>query len=282
MKTILAVALIAAVLCSTHLQVESDEDNSIPINLYPVRLAWVNKCSYWYGDNIAKAWGVPGFAPDHIYNYIVLTFWSCSDRHMDMVMMWANARQWFGDASSFGSTTEEIQKNLKNIYNKHGMRILVSAFGDSEKPTTAGYDPVDCGHKLGKFVVDNNLDGADFDWEDHTAMEAGKGEDWLIKMTQAYREISSDTIVTHSPEAPYFKADLYKNHAYVTVHKAVGNLINFYNVQFYNQEASRYDTFDTLFIKDNGPVFAGTAFQEIVTNAKVPARQLVVGKPASI
>jgi len=130
-------------------------------------------------------------------------------------------------------------------------------------------------------VVDNNLDGADLDWEDNAAMEAGTGEDWLIKMTNAYREISPTSILTHSPQAPYFKSDFYKNHAYVTIHKAVGSKINFYNVQFYNQAASRYDTYDTLFIADNGPVFNGTAFKQIVQLAKIPARQLVVGKPAS-
>jgi len=108
-----------------------EEDNRALKNNYPVRLAWVNRGIYLYGDNIAKDWGVPGFAPDHIYNYIVLTFWSCTDRHKDMVIMWANAGQWFGDHSSFGKTTDEIQKNLRQTYNKHNMKILVSAFGDS-------------------------------------------------------------------------------------------------------------------------------------------------------
>lgn len=280
MKVVLGLLLVAAALCG---QLQEEEDNAALKNNYPIRLAWVNRCSYWYGDNIAKAWGVPGFAPDHIYNTIVLTFWSCSDRHMDMVLMWQNAGQWFGDQSSFGKTTDEIQKNLRKTYNKHGIKILVSAFGDSEWPTTGGKDPVECGTKLGKFVVDNNLDGADNDWEDNAAMEAGKGEEWNIAFTKAYRAVApaKSYILTHSPQAPYFKADFYKNHAYVTVHKAVGSMINWYNVQFYNQAASRYDTYETLFIADNGPVFNGTAFKQIVELAKVPARQLVVGKPAS-
>jgi len=85
--------------------------------------------------------------------------------------------------------------------------------------------------------------------------------------------------LTHSPQAPYFKSEFYKNHAYVTVHKQVGSKINFYNVQFYNQAASRYDTYESLFVADNGPVFNGTAWSQIVKLAKVPARMLVVGKP---
>jgi hypothetical protein len=30
-------------------------------------------------------------------------------------------------------------------------------------------------------VNENNLDGVDIDYEDEKAMDAGKGEDWLIK-----------------------------------------------------------------------------------------------------
>jgi len=36
-------------------------------------------------------------------------------------------------------------------------------------------DATTCGHKLGQFVLDNNLDGADADWEDNGALEAGTG-----------------------------------------------------------------------------------------------------------
>jgi len=32
-----------------------------------------------------------------------------------------------------------------------------------------------CGTKLGNFVLNNNLDGADIDWEDNSAMENGIG-----------------------------------------------------------------------------------------------------------
>jgi len=34
----------------------------------------------------------------------------------------------------------------------------------------------------------------------------------------------------------------------MTVNNKVGNLIDFYNVQFYNQGNNAYDTYDTLFI----------------------------------
>ena len=93
-------------------------------------------------------------------------------------------------------------------------------------------------------MLDNNFDGADVDWEDNTAMNRGTGEQWLIAFTKALRETIPDRVITHSPQAPYFKSEFYTNHAYIAVHQAVGSLINFYNVQFYNQVDSRYDTYD--------------------------------------
>ncbi len=47
---------------------------------------------------------------------------------------------------------------------------MISAFGATQFPTTGGVDPVDCATKLGNFVLENNLDGVDIDWEDNAAM----------------------------------------------------------------------------------------------------------------
>ena len=39
----------------------------------------------------------------------------------------------------------------------------------------------------------------------------------------------------------------------MAVHKEVGSLIDFYNVQFYNQMSYRYDTYEKLFLRSNPP-----------------------------
>lgn len=44
----------------------------------------------------------------------------------------------------------------------------------------------------------------------------------------------------------------------MTVHKQVGNLIDFYNVQFYNQGDTKYDSYETLFMT-SGSFFSGTS-----------------------
>lgn len=112
---------------------------------------------------------MPGYATSTIYNYVALAFWSSSGP-LDIVNIWADPVKFFGPDSVFGSTKDQIQKNLKKKYNDNGVKILISAFGATEFPTTAGTDPVACAQKLGAFVSQNNLDGVDIDWEDNSAM----------------------------------------------------------------------------------------------------------------
>ena len=50
-------------------------------------------------------------------------------------------------------------------------------------------------------------------------MNAGLGEEWVIKFTIALREVIPNHIVSHAPQAPYFKNEYYKNGGYITVNK---------------------------------------------------------------
>lgn len=74
-------------------------------------------------------------------------------------------------------------------------------------------------------------------------MEAGTGEVWIIKFQIQLRKILPNHIISHAPQAPYFKKNHYKNGAYVRVDKEVGQTIDFYNVQFYNQGDTQYNTY---------------------------------------
>jgi hypothetical protein len=65
----------------------------------------------------------------------------------------------------------------------------------------------------------------------------------------------------------------------MTVHRAVGHLINFYNVQFYNQVDTRYDTYAELFTNATGG-FSNTSVNEIIARG-VPSDMVVVTKPAT-
>jgi chitinase len=87
-----------------------------------------------------------------------------------------------------------------------------------------------------------------------------------------------DKIVTHCPQAPYFKNTYYPKGGYVTIDQQVGDLIDFYMIQFYNQGDSQYNTYNELFVNATGKQFNGTSVSEIA-KLGVPLNKLVVVKP---
>lgn len=125
---------------------------------------------------------------------------------------------------------------------------MVSAFGSTQTPTTSNFDPTDSALKLADFVKYNHLDGVDIDWQDTAAFQNGTGEQWLITFTTVLRANLPNAIITHAPQAPYFAGTShYPKNGYLAVNAAVGSMIQFYNVQFYNQGSSFYNTSSSLF-----------------------------------
>ena len=85
--------------------------------------------------------------------------------------------------------------------------------------------------------------------------------------------------MTHCPQAPYFKEEYYRNGGYITVNKAVGDLINFYTIQFYNQGNTKYDSYEELIEKATG-FFSGTSLMEIY-NRGIDLNKLIICKPVT-
>lgn len=86
-------------------------------------------------------------------------------------------------------------------------------------------------------------------------------------------------LISHAPQAPYFSTTQYRGGGYITVNNQVGSTIDFYNIQFYNQGGTTYDSYDTLFRKSNG-WSTGTSVKQIIDSG-VPMNKVVVGKPAT-
>jgi len=110
-------------------------------------------------------------------------------------------------------------------------------------------------------------------------MTLSTAEAWLITFQKKLKELLPDHLISHAPQAPYFSTIHYRKGGYLTVHNSVGNTIDFYNVQFYNQGGTTYNSYETLFKKSNG-WSAKTSVSEIVAQG-VPANKIVVGKPAT-
>jgi len=99
---------------------------------YPIALTYINKIAKWWPPNdIASELGVPTYAPYHMYNHIVLAFWTYNNGPLDIATIWADPMKYFGADNPFGNTKEAVQRFLKNKYNENGVKIMVSAFGDS-------------------------------------------------------------------------------------------------------------------------------------------------------
>ena len=233
--------------------------------------------SWWPPEAIAASIGVPPYSHSYSYNKINLSFWTTNQGPVDVALLWCNAIIYCSVDNPWGSTTQEIQQAWLNLYHQYGVKVLVSAFGATDFPTTQGADPIVTAEALAKFVLDNNLDGVDLDYEDNGAMETGTGVPWLISCTRKLRELlPKPYIISHAPQAPYFMGtSKYPDGGYLTVNSEVGNDIDYYNIQFYNQDSSKYDTYETLFNVSDGWA-TNTAVKQIATS--VPKEKLVVGK----
>ncbi|KAI0034855.1 glycoside hydrolase family 18 protein [Vararia minispora EC-137] len=171
---------------------------------------------------------------------------------------------------------------IKSQYTAAGISIVVSAFGSTDTPTSTNADPIKTANAMAAWVKEYNVDGIDVDYEDFDAFNANTGtaEEWLMSFTKQLRSQlpQGQYILSHAPVAPWFKKDTWSGGGYLAVDQAVGNLIDWYNIQFYNQGSMEYTTCDGLLTASGGS-WPGTSLFEIAANG-VSLSKLVIGKPA--
>ncbi|TDL19818.1 glycoside hydrolase family 18 protein [Rickenella mellea] len=212
--------------------------------------------------------GLPAVSDLKGFNVLALSFLLRSGP-VDMAKAWANMK----DAD---------RNALKAQYKAAGIKVVVTAFGDSDTPTTHKADPVKTANDMAAWVHQYHLDGIDIDYEDFDAINAGNGkaEAWLIAFTKQLRvQLPQPTyILTHAPVAPWFSPNKFGGGAYRTVHQNVGSLIDWYNVQFYNQGSGEYTTCNGLLTKSSNNWPKSSLFE--IAAFGVPLNKLVIGKPA--
>ncbi|KAJ3557725.1 hypothetical protein NM688_g1316 [Phlebia brevispora] len=185
-------------------------------------------------------------------------------------------------AEVWASLTDDERSTIKSQYNDAGIKLIVSAFGSSDVPTSAGADPVATANTMAAWVQQYNLDGIDVDYEDFNAIDDNEGgEEWLITFTQQLRSQlpQGEYIITHAPVAPWFEPNVWGGGGYLKVDQAVGDLIDWYNVQFYNQGTTEYTDCNGL-LTDSSSQNPGSALFQIAANG-VSLDKLVIGKPAN-
>ncbi|KAJ3717738.1 glycoside hydrolase superfamily [Lentinula raphanica] len=187
-------------------------------------------------------------------------------------------------AMAWQTLSSSQRSTIKQQYQSAGIKLLVSAFGSTETPTTSGKDPKQLASTMAAWVKQYGVDGIDVDYEDTTAMNKadGKAEQWIIDFTNALRtELpQGQYILTHAPMAPWMGSGTqWTSGAYVTVNSKVGSSIDWYNTQFYNQGVSEYTTCEGLLTASSSNNPKSSVF-EIQANG-FELNKIVIGKPGS-
>ncbi|EPQ57162.1 glycoside hydrolase [Gloeophyllum trabeum ATCC 11539] len=259
-------ALLSGLAClATVFAAPIQEPRDLTVRTTQAAPHWVIYTDKW----VSGETGPPAPADIDGYNTLMLSF-LLSSGAADQALTWAN----LADAD---------RKTLKTSYESAGIKLLVSAFGATETPTTSGVDAVTAANSMADFVKKYELDGIDVDYEDFDAINKGDGkaEQWLIDFTTQLRSQlpASDYIITHAPVAPWFRNDgHYTGGGYIKVDKEAGSSIDWYNIQFYNQGTDEYTTCDNL-LNTSSSTWPDSALFQIAASG-VDLNKLVIGKPA--
>ncbi|KAG2370335.1 glycoside hydrolase superfamily [Suillus spraguei] len=184
-------------------------------------------------------------------------------------------------AQEWEELTASQRSSILAEYDAVGISLIVSLFGSTETPTSSGYNPIDTANTMAARVVEYGLQGVD----DFAAFDAGTGsaEQWLGNFTTQLQSI----IITlnffaqplHLGEYTMFSPDIWGGGGYLWVNSVVGSMIDWYNVQFYNQGTTEYTTCDGL-LYHSSTTWPQSALFQIASNG-VPLDKLVIGKPAT-
>lgn len=159
---------------------------------------------------------------------------------------------------SLGGATDHIESYVKN-----GM--------------AAEYSTAAC-----EFCVQYDLDGVDFDIEltpgNNGPFIDGSMNTFIQDSSQACRDIiGNKRLISHAPQGPYMGEWAGENLGYTQIFREKPNLIDFVNVQFYNQGSQYYVTYDNQFVAADDWT-AESAVKEMIDNG-IPRNKIVVGKP---
>ncbi|KDQ61715.1 glycoside hydrolase family 18 protein [Jaapia argillacea MUCL 33604] len=223
-----------------------------------------------YSDKyISGVNGAPNASDIQGYNVFSLSF-------LMLEGAWDKAQEWT-------TLSAAERKAVKAEYDAAGIKLIVSLFGSTDAPTTSGADPVATASTMAAWVKKYDLDGVDVDYEDFDAFDAATGaaEQWIISFTTELRNHlpSGQFIITHAPVAPWFSPKVWGGGGYLLVDQKVGSMIDWYNVQFYNQGSTEYTTCSGL-LTNSSSTWPESSIFEIAANG-VPLNKLVIGKPAT-
>jgi hypothetical protein len=248
-------------------------------NIEPVGATNLDSVNFWWPPEKTVAdLGVPGYAPNNMYNTFIFGTWTCKSGAFDIAMLWNQASLYL--STKFGNTTQATQSFLKQKYESKGKSILVRAFGSAESPTSGSLDPNTCAISLAAFVKNNSLDGVDVNYQDNIAFNNGIAESWLISFTNTLRKLLPFHLISHSVQDYYLNRIHYSGGSYTRVISTVGDLLDFYSIVYYGQQHTAFTTYQELFV-DSGNEFPNISISQLVA-AGFDIDKLVIAKPVRL
>jgi hypothetical protein len=221
--------------------------------------------------------------------------------------------QYWQTTSSTSLTVYQCQYNSVQYANSKGVIVLISAGGATDYPmssypqTDAGGN--DYGTDVANWAGQNNLNGVDFDIENfatgftYGTMTADECVSWVGQATiggyYTFSYYNSPIYISHSPQAPYFgpysstvptgvfwtgTSGGYTNIYNYCALSGGGNMINWFNVQYYNQGNENYTSYNQIFVESTTtgytyPWFPGTAIEEVAGSSTSPYSYQNYGSP---
>lgn len=172
------------------------------------------------------------------------------------------------------------QPEIITFLKENNKKCILSA-GGAYTPSLDDLDATEFGADLAEFAIKNNFDGIDFDIENLSVPPKESEIDWLVQATIAANDkaekLNHKLQISHAPQAPYFT----DNGGYSLVEKRTQGIIDFYNIQYYNQGTwgyQSYENYASIFETMYNGIPNATSIPSI-TNQGVPSEKLLVGKP---
>ncbi|KAK0501320.1 glycoside hydrolase [Armillaria luteobubalina] len=204
----------------------------------------------------------------------------------------------FDKAEEWTQLTAAQRSTIKAQYVTAGIKLIVSVFGSTDKPTSNRADPVATANTMSGWVKRYNLDGIDVDYEDFKAVDAGDGQAELLRnnFDVNFRKANTSSLTPPWPHGFHLMNTVEALTAPSTPPlepRSTGITVQFYNrapplsvllpsnlTHPVQRELLNTLTCTGLLIasSSNSPQ---TALFQIASSAGIPLSKLVIGKPGT-
>ena len=244
-----------------------------------------------YIDLITTWWPIDGIAQnfydiiDAGFNIINICF-LVNGQPADISLVWMRELAEINPLSALGQT---YRQEILNYAHARGCSILVSTGGATE--TAYSTDPVAYATTVSNYVLNNQLDGVDFDLENFApgltapGLTSQQTIDWLVTVTNTTRSLlGPNALISHAPQAPYENVIGQSGTwagtlgGYTAVYQGAPS-IDMLNIQFYNQGEDQYKDYNSIF-NNSGSSFPYSAIHQLMPF--IPMNKVVIGKPLRV